>query len=89
MRWRGIGLLGVRQYGLSKSSQVLKRLMDVVVSALALLVLAPLFVLTALAIRLDSPGSPFFRQPRVGRQGDRFGMLKFRTMVRGAEQDER
>ena len=48
---------------------------------LALLVLAPVFIVIAAAIRLDSPGPVFFRQTRVGRDGRRFSMVKFRTMV--------
>ena len=54
--------------------------MDIVVSALALVVLTPLLVLTALAIRLDSPGPAIFRQKRVGKDGAPFTMFKFRTM---------
>ena len=82
----GTTLLGVRQYGLSTSSQMLKRMVDVTGAGIALLVLAPMFVLLAVAIRLDSPGSPFFRQSRIGRRGEHFRMLKFRSMVTGADQ---
>lgn len=82
----GIGLLGIRQYGLSKSSAALKRAMDALGAGVALVLLAPLFAVVAIAIRLDSVGSPFFRQPRVGRGGERFSMIKFRTMVRDADQ---
>lgn len=82
----GITLLGVRQFGLSKSSEFLKRLVDVIGAVVGLVLLAPLFVILAVAIRLDSPGSPFFRQPRIGRRGERFSMLKFRTMVHGADE---
>ena len=46
----------------------------------AIVVLAPLLALIALGVRLDSPGSPLFRQERVGRDGRRFTMYKFRTM---------
>jgi exopolysaccharide biosynthesis polyprenyl glycosylphosphotransferase len=81
----GTTLLGVRQYGLSKSSELLKRLMDVVGAGLALLVLTPLFLIVSVLIRLDSPGSAFFRQARIGRRGERFWIIKFRTMVRGAD----
>ncbi len=81
----GTTLLGVRQYGLSKSSEILKRMMDIVGASVALVLLAPLLFFLAVAIRLDSPGTAFFRQLRIGRRGERFSMLKFRTMVRGAE----
>jgi lipopolysaccharide/colanic/teichoic acid biosynthesis glycosyltransferase len=56
------------------------RTLDVVVSAVLLLLLAPLFALVALAIRLDSPGRVVFRQRRVGRDLTQFTMNKFRTM---------
>ncbi len=62
-----------------------KRTLDVVGAVVGLIVFAPLGVLIAIAIRLDSPGSVFFRQRRVGLDERRFGMLKFRTMVPGAE----
>jgi lipopolysaccharide/colanic/teichoic acid biosynthesis glycosyltransferase len=58
----------------------MKRLFDILVSALALLVLWPLFLLLGLWIRLDSPGPAFFRQTRVGLKGKPFEILKFRTM---------
>lgn len=61
-----------------------KRLFDLAVAALALLLLAPLFVLLALVIRLDTPGPVFFRQERVGRHGRSFRIHKFRTMVADA-----
>ncbi|MDH4393966.1 MAG: sugar transferase [Aquabacterium sp.] len=57
-----------------------KRLFDLIGAALALLLLAPLLMAVALAIRLDSPGPVFFRQERVGRHGVTFRIHKFRTM---------
>ncbi len=63
---------------------MVKRLFDVGVAALALLLLAPLLAALALWIRLDSPGPVFFRQQRVGRHGVPFRIHKFRTMVHGA-----
>jgi lipopolysaccharide/colanic/teichoic acid biosynthesis glycosyltransferase len=57
-----------------------KRLFDVIVAAGALLLLAPLLLVVALAVRLDSPGPVFFRQERVGRGGVLFRIHKFRTM---------
>jgi exopolysaccharide biosynthesis polyprenyl glycosylphosphotransferase len=79
-------LLGVRGFGLSPSSRVLKRTFDVVVGSVVLLVLSPLLLLIALAIRLTSSGPVLFRQTRVGRNGGEFQMLKFRTMVTGADE---
>ncbi len=61
-----------------------KRLFDVIVSALLLLLLAPLGLLLAAAIKLDSPGPVFFRQERVGLHGRLFRIHKFRTMVADA-----
>ncbi|WP_426177513.1 sugar transferase [Massilia sp. TWR1-2-2] len=58
-----------------------KRLFDIAASLAGLIVLAPLFVLAALWIRLDSPGPVFFRQQRVGRHGELFSIYKFRTMA--------
>ena len=58
----------------------MKRLFDIVTSALALLVLLPLLVVLALAVALGSPGGAFFRQTRVGRGGQPFQLLKFRSM---------
>ena len=66
----------------------LKRLFDIVASATALLVCAPLFVLIPLLIRLEDGRPVFFRQERVGRNGRRFILVKFRTMRRSDEADE-
>jgi len=65
-----------------------KRLMDVTVSALALIVSAPVCLLVAFAIKLDSPGPVLFVQERVGLGGRRFQFFKFRTMVPDAEQKQ-
>lgn len=58
-----------------------KRLFDLVAAILGLIVLAPLFLVIAAWIRLDSPGPVFYRQQRVGRGGALFNIIKFRTMV--------
>lgn len=62
-----------------------KRLFDVVASGVGLLLLAPVLLLLALIIKLESPGPVFFRQERVGRFGKSFRIHKFRTMVTDAE----
>ncbi len=59
---------------------IVKRLFDIVFSLMIVLLAAPFMVLIALAIKLTSPGPIFFRQERVGLNGETFGMLKFRTM---------
>ena len=64
---------------------VLKRALDVAGSAALLVVLSPVMLVLAAAIKLDSPGPVFFRQERVGRYGELFRIFKFRTMVADAE----
>jgi exopolysaccharide biosynthesis polyprenyl glycosylphosphotransferase len=81
----GMIMLGLRPFGLSRSSKLLKRALDVVASALALIAIAPLLCVLAVAIKLDSPGPVLFRQTRVGRGGRPFQILKFRTMDADAE----
>ena len=63
----------------------MRRAVDLVVAALALVAVSPVLALAMLAIRLESPGHPIYRQRRVGKDGDEFDMLKLRTMVSGAE----
>jgi lipopolysaccharide/colanic/teichoic acid biosynthesis glycosyltransferase len=63
-----------------------KRIMDLVICAAAMPVLAPILIACAIAVRIDSPGPVLFRQQRTGRHGVRFGMFKFRTMVANAEE---
>jgi exopolysaccharide biosynthesis polyprenyl glycosylphosphotransferase len=81
----GLTVLGVRRFGLSRSSRLLKRTFDVVGTSILLVLLAPLFALVAVLIRADSRGPVFFRQTRVGLDGRYFEMFKFRSMVDGAE----
>jgi exopolysaccharide biosynthesis polyprenyl glycosylphosphotransferase len=81
----GLTLLGVRQYGLAKSSEFLKRSMDLAGATCALFLLGPVLIVIAIAVKLDSRGPVFFRQPRIGRRGQRFDMVKFRSMVRDAD----
>ncbi|MFL5668515.1 MAG: sugar transferase [Chloroflexota bacterium] len=63
-----------------------KRTLDVLLCLIAMPVLVPVAVLVAIAVRLDSPGAVMFPQWRTGRDGRRFKMLKFRTMVHDAEE---
>ena len=63
-----------------------KRLLDVALAGLAMIPAAPLMALAAVAIRLESPGHPIYRQRRVGLRGHQFDVVKLRTMVTGAEQ---
>ncbi len=64
---------------------MVKRAFDIVVSAVALLVLSPVLVILGLMVALSSPGGAFFRQVRVGRAGKEFRLFKFRTMRPGSE----
>ena len=68
-----------------KGSLLLKRCFDVVVSSIMLLILAPVFLVLAIAIKLDSPGPVFYRQVRVTQYGKEFRIFKFRSMVQGAD----
>jgi exopolysaccharide biosynthesis polyprenyl glycosylphosphotransferase len=68
-----------------RSTQAMKRAMDVLVSGFLLIVLSPLLLLAALAILIDSGRPVFFRQKRAGKDGVPFTMMKFRTMVADAE----
>jgi exopolysaccharide biosynthesis polyprenyl glycosylphosphotransferase len=81
----GMTLLGVRRYGLSRSSALLKRSLDVTGAGALTLLLGPLMLMIAAAIKLDTRGPVLFRQRRMGRHNVPFEMLKFRTMVDGAE----
>jgi exopolysaccharide biosynthesis polyprenyl glycosylphosphotransferase len=82
----GLPLLGLPPLRLSRSSRLIKRTMDVAVSLLGLLVLAPLLVLIALLIKLDSRGPVFFRQVRMGARDRTFRIFKFRTMAIDADE---
>lgn len=70
---------------LPRAARIVKRSCDVIVAASALLLLAPLWLVIALLIKLDSRGSVFYRQERVGMDGRVFLFLKFRTMRAGAD----
>lgn len=79
-RFAGEDTIIVSRGALSLGNRFRKRAMDVVISISALFVLAPLMLFVALAIKLDSRGSVFFAQPRVGRDNRMFSILKFRSM---------
>jgi exopolysaccharide biosynthesis polyprenyl glycosylphosphotransferase len=81
----GVPVVSLPPMRFSRSVLLLKRTFDVVASGLGLLVLSPLMALVALAIKLDSRGPVVFRQARHGRAGREFFIVKFRTMVDGAE----
>lgn len=68
-----------------QGSLIAKRLLDIVVSACMLLIASPVFLILAIAIKLDSPGPVFYRQERVTQYGKTFRIFKFRTMVSNAD----
>jgi exopolysaccharide biosynthesis polyprenyl glycosylphosphotransferase len=82
----GMPLVGLPSTHLSGSSRFLKRSLDLSASLLGLLVLSPLFLAAALAIKIDSRGPVFFRQVRMGTGSRPFRVFKFRTMVADAEE---
>ena len=64
----------------------IKRTMDIVFSFLGLIILSPVFLITAVCIEIESPGSPIFRQDRAGKDGKPFRIFKFRSMYKDAEE---
>ncbi|MDQ4097710.1 MAG: sugar transferase [Actinomycetota bacterium] len=78
-------LLSLLQDPIRGPRRVMKRACDITGAVLTLLVLSPVMVAAALAVRLSSPGPILFRQDRVGMDGRAFRMLKFRTMYHGAD----
>jgi exopolysaccharide biosynthesis polyprenyl glycosylphosphotransferase len=81
----GLPLISIGAPPLSAGSRVAKRLLDLLVSATMLLLLSPVLLLIALAIKLDSRGPVFFRQVRAGRDQRPFKVIKFRTMFKDAD----
>lgn len=95
--WRALGFVSLEDIDISHKEylvpmpawqQAVKRAFDVLSSAFALVVLSPLFVYLAIRIKIDSKGPVFFKQERIGRNGEPFNILKFRTMIVDAETSE-
>jgi exopolysaccharide biosynthesis polyprenyl glycosylphosphotransferase len=82
----GLPLLHLELPAFTGPQRATKRFLDIVSSAVALVLLSPLLLVIAVAIKLSSPGPVLFRQVRVGREGREFSCLKFRTMVVDAEE---
>ncbi len=68
-----------------KGSLICKRLFDIVVSLIMLIILSPVFLILAIAIKVDTRGPVFYRQVRVTQYGKKFCIFKFRTMVQNAD----
>jgi exopolysaccharide biosynthesis polyprenyl glycosylphosphotransferase len=83
----GSGIFGMIISFVRKTYHIAKRIFDVVLSVVALIVLSPLFILTALLIKCTSKGPMLFTQIRAGKDGDPFKMYKFRTMKVDAEKE--
>jgi lipopolysaccharide/colanic/teichoic acid biosynthesis glycosyltransferase len=81
----GVPLLGLPPLRLSRSSKLLKRTFDLALTIPGLVVLTPFFAVIALVLKLDCPGPVFFRQVRMGHNGQTFRMWKFRTMTVDAD----
>ena len=78
-----------RNFGMSFGQRFAKRTMDIILSGLALIVFSPIFLITALAIKIEDHGPVFFKQERVTKDGKHFMILKFRSMIVDAEKDGR
>lgn len=84
----GLPLIGLREPAIDGVDRLVKRLFDLVVGGLVLVLTSPMMMLIALVIKLDSPGPALYCGQRVGEGGKLFWMFKFRTMVKGAEEQE-
>ncbi len=76
-----------RNSGISGGQRILKRIFDLFFSILAIIVLSPIFVIVAVAIKLEDRGPVFYKQDRVTIGGKVFGIVKFRSMIEDAEKD--
>jgi exopolysaccharide biosynthesis polyprenyl glycosylphosphotransferase len=83
----GLPLIGLRPAGMSRSSRLVKRGVDLVVASILLVLTAPLFLVFSILVKRDSSGPVFFRQERLGERQRPFTALKFRTMIVGDNDD--
>jgi exopolysaccharide biosynthesis polyprenyl glycosylphosphotransferase len=81
----GVPLIDIMPELMPEWEKKLKRIMDMIISFLILVVTFPVLILTAIAIKIDSEGPVFFRQERIGMAGKKFRILKFRSMFKDAE----
>ncbi|MFA5029334.1 MAG: sugar transferase [Patescibacteria group bacterium] len=80
----GLPIVEVKKTSLDGWGRISKRVFDLIISTIIIVVLSPIFLLTALAIKLDSRGSVFFTYRRIGEQGREFSYFKFRSMISDA-----
>ncbi len=81
----GIPLLGTKPVSISGPRSAIKRIIDLVITIVGMVIILPIMALIAIAIKLDSPGPAIFVQKRIGRDGNSFNTYKFRSMVPDAE----
>ena len=84
----GMPMIGIKEVGIGGLNQFIKRTLDLSVATMILLLALPVMGLIALMIKLDSPGPILFPQERVGKNGRRFTIFKFRSMVKDAERQK-
>lgn len=84
----GVPLIGLKPASIRGANLVVKRIMDVIIASLSLIVALPIMGVLALAIKLDSPGVVVFRQKRVGMRGQEFMVYKFRSMRERADEEK-
>ena len=87
-RVEGRPLIPVSELKLTDAEISIKRACDVVVSGLTLIILSPLYLFLAIMVKVSSKGPIIYKQERIGLHGLPFNILKFRTMIEGAEEDE-
>jgi lipopolysaccharide/colanic/teichoic acid biosynthesis glycosyltransferase len=83
-QWRQVEQAYFREHSNIRMHLKIKRLLDVILASIGIVVVLPILIIVAIAIRLDSPGPIFFIQERLGKHGNPFYIYKFRTMVDGA-----
>jgi exopolysaccharide biosynthesis polyprenyl glycosylphosphotransferase len=84
----GVPVIGLKSASIRGANLVVKRSMDVVIGSLLVLIMSPIMIVAALAIKLDSPGPVIFRQKRMGAHGQEFVVFKFRSMREGADEEK-
>jgi len=82
----GVPVISLRESALNEPQRALKRFFDILASGLLLVLLAPVISVIALAIKIESSGPVFFFQERIGQHGQRFRMIKFRSMYQDSDQ---
>lgn len=80
MEKESVGCIDIIEPGRSQSYLVLKRLIDIILATFGIAFLSPLFIITSIAIKIESPGPIIFNQPRVGKDSKVFNIYKFRSM---------